>query len=289
MNGPSCMAALESATATPAPVPERPTTLNLSTSSVNIPIMVPSQGQTFPVNQSKETESSEAVAKSPRALRIVNIRQKFGAAANQDSHRISVPASEDQAPHFFLPPKLVKSHELYQDYYEQEADHFCSSRGEKGVAPCIPPTGRDITDPKKWIGIPMTNRDRLSYAWGAASAYNPYCIAALLGEGASLGTAISHTLHGVEPAVGLSLLYTNPPVWPAHGFAHVLVGQNSRAMPTTMDLQDDMDQSEIAIFPGQMRATDVHLAQSCKLRVRTYKKKMDDPLTQAGTSTEGAI
>jgi hypothetical protein len=57
------MAALESATATPAPVPERPTTLNLSTSSVSIPIMVPNQGQAFPVNQSKEAESSEAATK----------------------------------------------------------------------------------------------------------------------------------------------------------------------------------------------------------------------------------
>ena len=179
-------------------------------------------------------------------------------------------AREDALP-YWVPPRLVRGKDVYQRYFEQEAEQFASQGTERGVAPFIPPTGKDINSNLKWMGIPMTKRDRLAYAWGAANTAHPYGLAELINQGAPLATAVSQILQGIEPIFGVGAWYTNQPVWPIKGHQNVLVGQNSRVIPTTSDLRGDMDRGEREVCPGEVRQSEFHLSQSMKLRLRTYK------------------
>lgn len=190
----------------------------------------------------------------------------------------------------FLGPKCLKNQEAYRIYYEQEADHFARALTEPGTVPMIPPTGSDITNQKLWEGSPMSDQERLAYAWGAAQAVNPYGIATIINQGGSLATAISHALQTVEPTRGIESCYIKPPIWPVAGNERVLLGQTTKTMPTTKNLKKDMDQAEKVTFQGihGLQATELYLAQSTKIRIRTYLKKTNEKaLTHAGASGEG--
>jgi len=184
----------------------------------------------------------------------------------------------------YVPPRIGPGNEIYQDYINQEAEHYHAPITEKGVAPCILPSGRDINNPVRWEGIQLTLREKFTFAWGAAHSLSPYGLAALINQGAPLSTAIHHTLNGIDPAPGIMACYHNPPVWPVPDGTHVVVGHNSKVLPTTNDLTRDLNNSERAMMPSEVRTAELSLAQSAKLRVRTYKRRtMEGPLTQART------
>lgn len=191
----------------------------------------------------------------------------------------------------FMGPKCVRNQEAYRAYYEQEADQFVRACAEQGTIPLIPPTGKDITRPEGWKGLPVSDAEKLAYAWGAAQAANPYGIAVIINQGGSLATAISHALQTIEPTRGVETWYSKPPVWPIAGTERVLMGQTSKTLPTTKDLRKDMDTAERVTFLGLsgFQVNEVHLAQSAKIRIRTYvKKNKEGTLTHAGAADASA-
>jgi hypothetical protein len=190
----------------------------------------------------------------------------------------------------FLGPKCLRNQEAYRIYYEQEADHFARALTEPGTVPLIPPTGSDITTQKLWEGSPMSDQERLAYAWGAAQSMNPYGIATIINQGGSLATAISHALQNIEPTRGIEACYAKPPIWPVTGNDRVLLGQTTKTMPVTKNLKKDMDQAEKVTFQGShgIQSSELYLAQSTKIRIRTYQRKANErTLTHAGAPGEG--
>lgn len=175
----------------------------------------------------------------------------------------------------FLAPKCVKTQEAYRSYYEQEAEQYGKSRKERGAIPFIPPSGRDINDPKKWIGLPMNNQERLAFAWGAAHTSNPYGIATIINQGGPLATAISYALETVAPAENMRSWFDLPPIWPIQGSDKVITCHQVRSSATPDKLEKEMDEAERAALPAthQLEREEVNLIQSVGIKMRAYKEK----------------
>lgn len=248
----TCNAILRALGPTPAPIQNNPPN---TTDQVDLRVHPCEVGNIPLPSEPANAQGNPGHSRAPQGSMDTGIRRR----------------NREGAPPYWVPPRLIRGRDAYQRYFEQEAEQFASQGTERGVAPFIPPTGKDINSNLKWMGIPMTKRDRLAYAWGAANTAHPYGLAELINLGAPLATAVAQILQGVEPIFGIGAWYTNQPIWPIRGQSNVLVGQNSKIIPTTSDLRGDMDRGEQEVCPGEVRQSEFHLAQSLKLHLRTYK------------------
>jgi hypothetical protein len=84
----------------------------------------------------------------------------------------------------------------------------------EGINPFIQfPNGKDILVGAAWAGMPVTSRDLLMFAAGAANQQAPLWFAHLMGSGASLETAIQFILGGVVP-IDVRPAYQSAPWYP---------------------------------------------------------------------------
>lgn len=75
------------------------------------------------------------------------------------------------------------------------------------------PNGADVLKMESWAGLPVTDRDLLMFAAGAANQATPLFFAQMMVSGASLETTIQVILSGVAP-IDVQSIYVKQPWYP---------------------------------------------------------------------------